>query len=107
MIDNDVRELLLILRQQLSGLLGDDLYALLLFGSRARGEAHPESDVDILIVMRGGFDYDDLLVRTSPLIATLSLQYDTVISRAFVSQQQFEQERTPFMLNVRREAVPV
>jgi predicted nucleotidyltransferase len=107
MMESDLRELLRAVRQQLSRLFGDDLYAVLLFGSRARGEAGPESDVDILIVMRGGFDYDDLLVRTSPLIASLSLQYDTVISRAFVSREQFEQEKTPFMLNVRREAVPV
>jgi len=107
MTENDVPKLLLTLRQQMSRLFGDDLYAVLLFGSRARGEAGPESDVDILVVMRSDFDYDDLLVRTSPLVAALSLQYDTVISRAFVSREQFERERTPFMLNVRREAVPV
>jgi predicted nucleotidyltransferase len=107
MKESDMRELLRTLRQQLSGLLGDDLHAVLLFGSCARGEAGPESDVDILVVMRSGFDYDDMLVRTSHLIAALSLQYDTVISRAFVSREQFEKERTPFMLNVRREAVPV
>ena len=32
---------------------GDDLVSVVLFGSRARAEAKPESDVDLLIVARG------------------------------------------------------
>lgn len=36
--------------------LGDDLRALWLYGSRARGEAHPESDVDLLVIADGGRD---------------------------------------------------
>lgn len=34
--------------------LGDDLHAVWLYGSRARGEeAHPESDVDLLVIAAG------------------------------------------------------
>jgi uncharacterized protein len=36
--------------------LGDDLRALWLYGSRARGTAHPESDVDLLVIAKGGRD---------------------------------------------------
>ena len=32
---------------------GEDLVAVWLYGSRARGERHPESDVDVLVVIRG------------------------------------------------------
>jgi predicted nucleotidyltransferase len=32
---------------------GPDLVSVILFGSRARGEARPESDIDMLIVVRG------------------------------------------------------
>ena len=31
-----------------------DVLAVMLFGSRARGEARPESDVDVCLVLRGG-----------------------------------------------------
>jgi predicted nucleotidyltransferase len=34
--------------------LGSDLRALWLYGSRTRGTAHPESDVDLLVIADGG-----------------------------------------------------
>lgn len=43
-----------LLASRLRGALGDDLRALWLYGSRARGEAHPESDVDLLVIADGG-----------------------------------------------------
>ncbi|HEX5592100.1 MAG TPA: nucleotidyltransferase domain-containing protein [Solirubrobacterales bacterium] len=36
--------------------LGADLRGLWLYGSRARGAAHPESDVDLLVIAEGGRD---------------------------------------------------
>jgi predicted nucleotidyltransferase len=36
--------------------LGGDLRGLWLYGSRARGAAHPESDVDLLVIAEGGRD---------------------------------------------------
>lgn len=45
--------------------LGDDLVAVWLYGSRARGEQPgPESDVDLMIVTRGG-DSDSELIHTA------------------------------------------
>jgi len=41
---------------RLDNVLGDDLRALWLYGSRARGSAHPESDVDLLVIADGGRD---------------------------------------------------
>lgn len=41
---------------RLDNVLGDDLRALWLYGSRARGTAHSESDVDLLVIADGGRD---------------------------------------------------
>jgi predicted nucleotidyltransferase len=103
----DLSKILTTLRREFSTLLGNQLEALYLYGSQARGDAQLDSDIDILVVINGEFDYGELLARTSKTVATLSLENDVVISRAFVSQERFEQERSPFLLNVRREAVSI
>lgn len=102
-----LNNLLAELRHELARILSEQFEAVYLFGSRARGEARPDSDIDVLIVVRGELDYGDLIRRTSGAISALSLQYDTVISRSFVSKDRFEREQSPFLLNVRREAVVI
>jgi predicted nucleotidyltransferase len=98
-------EILESLRRSLSLALGDQLERVLLFGSWARDEACPESDIDVLVVVRGSFDYGDLIRRTSRAVSALSLEHNVVISRAFVSVERFEQEQSPFLMNVRREGI--
>ena len=107
MMQTRLSPLLAMLRRELARTLGDQLQAVVLYGSQARGEAHPGSDIDVLIVLQGDFDYGDMLKRTSPIISTLSLDNDVVISRAFISAERYQSERSPFMLNVRREGVRV
>jgi uncharacterized protein len=91
--------------QGMSQLFGDKLERVILYGSYARGEADPDSDVDILIGLRGDFDYGALIRQTSELVARLSLDYEVVISRAFISQERFEKEKTPFTLNIHLEGI--
>jgi predicted nucleotidyltransferase len=95
------------LRQELARSLGDQLVSVFLYGSQARRQARPDSDIDVLVIVRDDSDYGDLIRRTSAAVAALSLQHDVVISRAFVSKERFEREQTPFLLNVRREGLAV
>lgn len=94
-------------RDQLAGILGERLESVLLYGSQARRDAEDGSDIDVLCVMRGSFDYGQLITKTSPLAARLSLQHDVVISTAFVSSEDFRDRNTPFLMNIRREGVAV
>lgn len=48
------RETIRLFASRLEQALGDDLRALWLYGSRARGEAHEESDIDLLLIADGG-----------------------------------------------------
>jgi len=106
-MSTDIRRILKKLKKELMQIYGDQVDSILLYGSRARGDERPDSDIDILVVLKDDFNYSEMLRLSSDLAASLSLENDVVISRAFVSKEQFENRQTPFLMNVRREAVPV
>jgi predicted nucleotidyltransferase len=107
MNDGKLKDVLSKLRIGLSEILRGQLVGVYLYGSQARGEAHFDSDIDVIIILRDDFDYSEMLDKTVDLVADLSLEFDVVISRAFVSKDRYEHEMSPFYMNVRREAVPV
>ena len=103
----DLMEILAALRHEFAQILGDQFVGLYLCGSQARGDAHAGSDIDVLVVIQGDFDYAGLLSKTSAAVVRLSLENDAVISPTFVSKARFDSEQSPFLLNVRREAVAI
>jgi predicted nucleotidyltransferase len=106
-VQERVRAIVLEYRRRLIELLGDDLDSIVLYGSQARGDATDASDIDVLCIMRKPFNYGDLVLKTSEISAAISLDNDVVISTAFVSRQDYDNRNIPFLMNVRREAVPV
>ena len=93
-------------REGLEKLFEDQLVGVILYGSFARGEGREDSDIDVLCVLRGPFDYGEAVRRSSELPASLSLAYDVVLSRVFVSEADLKTRNLPFFMNVRREGVP-
>lgn len=102
-----LRHILIEYRERLREDLGNDLDSVVLYGSQARGDATEASDIDVLCIMKRPFDYGDMILRTGEASAAISLHYDVVISTAFVTRADYESRHTPFLMNVRREAVPV
>jgi len=106
-MNNKVTIILAELRRRMEVLYGERLVQMMLFGSQARGDAEPKSDIDVLVVLRGKVSSCEEIDRTIKDVADLSLHHNEVVSCVFVSEEQFQQERSPLMLNVRREGVPV
>ena len=79
----------------------------ILFGSEARGEARPDSDIDLLILIDG----DKLTLTQEDAITTplyeLELQTGVTISPIVMLKKQWENRPmiTPFYLNVMREGI--
>jgi predicted nucleotidyltransferase len=106
-MESSVRAILSELRQRLEQLYGPRLLNLVLYGSCARGDAEPGADIDLLVVLEGPVDPVLEIGRTEFDVADLSLRHAVVITCLFVSRDQFEQERSPLLINVRREGVAV
>ncbi len=100
-----ISKLLAELKAGLARLYGPRLSGVFLFGSHARGEAELGSDCDVLIVLDRVTDYGAEIDRTSVLVSRLSLEYGISISRVFVPAREWRRRKTPFLENVREEAV--
>jgi len=107
MTQEDLAIILRKLNKALKRLLGQRLEAVYLYGSHARGDARPDSDIDVLIVIKGAFNYFDMVQKVSRQTAKLSLEYNTVISCVYATKDDYEHRRTPLLLNIRREGVAV
>ena len=104
----NIKRILRKLKKGLAEIYGDQLKAVILFGSFARGEGRlPDSDIDVMIVLKGKFDYWEMDKRSSELVANLSLENDVLISRKFASEADYVSSKMPLYMNVRREGVPV
>ena len=104
---NKLTEILNELQVELTQLLWDKLDALYIYGSQARGEATSDSDIDVLVVIRGDYNHHELSQLVNPVESNLSLKYDTLISLIFISDHRYKNEDSPFLINVRKEAVPL
>ena len=100
-----VGTLLAEVKRHLQALYGDRLAGVYLYGSHARGEARADSDVDVLVVLRGHVQPGAEVSRAGPAVSAVSLEHDVLISLYPVSEQDFRERRSPFLESVRREAV--
>jgi len=103
-----IKGILRQLKKGLTEIYGDQLKAVYLYGSYARGDAHPpDSDIDVMIVLKGEFDYWEMDRRSSELVAALSLENDVLISTKLASETQYENSKWPLYINVRKEGIAV
>lgn len=104
----NIRKILREFKKGLAEIYGDQLKAVILFGSYARGDAHsPDSDIDVMIVLRGKFDSWEMDKRSSELVAALSLENDVLISTKLASETQYANSKMPLYINVRKEGVAI
>lgn len=100
-----VKKLLKELKEGLNRIYGNRLMGLYLYGSYARGDNRPGSDVDVMIVLSDYKDYMEELLRSGDLASDLSLAYDVTVSRVIMKESQWENSDTPLLRNIRKEGI--
>ena len=94
------------LKEGLVQIYGDKLKAVYLYGSYARGNAQPDSDLDVMIVLQDYRSYGKEIDRTGKLTSNLSLEYGISISRVMTRETQWKISDTPLLRNIRTDGLP-
>ena len=84
------------------------IFQAILFGSKSRGDSHPESDIDVLLIA----DQDEWRFQhaISDIASDVSLEYSVLIGPRVISQARWAkmtQEHFGLCENVEREGIPL
>jgi len=95
------------LRSRLEQIYGDRLVKMILFGSQARGDAKPDSDIDVLVVLKGEVNPGEEIEKTGNIVAELSLKNNEVISCLYMDEHRFTHPYGPLLRNIRKEGLQI
>lgn len=104
-LDSDITKLLTETRKRLEEHYGRRLAGLVLHGSVARGTSEPESDIDLLILLRGELDYFQELRTIVDLLYPLQLDFERIISALPAAVEDYESGTLQLYRNAAREGI--
>ena len=100
-------ERLNVIKSRLADVYGDRLKGVVQYGSEARGDAGPDSDIDILVLLTGPLDHGRELRTCIHATYPLVLEWERPISPEPVDAEEYESDEWPLYRNARREGVMV
>ena len=103
----DAKAIARAVADDLKALYGKRLRRVILHGSWARGDARPDSDIDLLVVLDRVDDRWQERHLMSELLYKHSLANDTVVSGLPVAESDFADSRRPVIVNARKEGYAI
>ena len=94
-------------RAGLEQIYGSRLRGVFLFGSFARGQQTPDSDIDIAVVLDTIADRFEEHERTSTFGSVLSLETNTLVNFLFLSEADYRHGRYMVCRTIQREGLAV
>ena len=94
-------------RRNLENIYGQRLRGVYLYGSAARDQLTPDSDIDIAVILDKIPSRFEEHERTSQLGSDISLERNTVVTFLFVSEADFAEGLFTIYRVIKREGVPI
>ena len=92
-------------KKEIKKIYGNQLDKIILYGSWANGTATNDSDIDLMVVLKGKISPGREIDRMIDCITDLNLKYDTLLSVISVSDEIYDSLDSPLLLNVRKEGI--
>jgi predicted nucleotidyltransferase len=92
-------------RSELEKLYGSRLRGVYLYGSAARDQLTPDSDIDIAIVLDNIKSRFDEIEYTGSLASNVSLEYDKLVAFYFISDEDYQKGRFEIHRIIREEGI--
>jgi len=86
-------------------LYADRLKRVILYGSCARNEATVDSDIDLGVVVAGEVIPGKEINRMINIITDINLEYDVLLPVCPLSEEDYPNRNSPFLINIRREGI--
>lgn len=99
-------DLLKRVKDDLSKVYGSRLKGIILYGSEARGEAEPDSDIDMLVILDGGVNLWEDIRKIVDAIYPLQLEVMRPIHALPVDVADYEAGEYALYRNAKRDGIP-
>lgn len=94
-------------RENLERIYGKRLRGVYLYGSAARDQLTPDSDIDIAVILDRITSRFEEHERTSRLGSNISLDNNTVVTFLFIAENDFREGLFTIHRVIKREGIPV
>jgi len=79
-----------------------------LYGSEARGDARPDSDVDVLVILPDNYEtFASRKIEITESLYEIELHTGVSISPLVVLKSMWDRMKTPFTCNIAREGIVI
>ena len=104
-MDKLTRAIIQEFKQAVAQLYGDRFQKLICYGSQARREATPDSDIDLVLVLAGTVRPSQEIDRLLDILTDFNLRYGVLISLLPIAQETWLTAAGPFWRNLKYEGV--
>jgi len=104
-IPDDIAPILDELKVRLREFYGEKLVKLVLFGSRARGDNDPDSDIDVLAVFDTSKEDAEKMPYPTDIIRDILERTDRLVFVLELDEESYKIRQGPLLRNIRRAGV--
>jgi predicted nucleotidyltransferase len=103
----EINNILIKIKNYLISIYNTGIKHVILYGSYARKNATPDSDIDVLVVVDDSLIPREVEEKLSDLLFDILLEERELVSVIVVKKSMYENYRSPLLLSVKEEGVEI